>query len=59
MQETTITCDCCGAELNEIPVEELSGVLGENRKIELDDLCAGCCDDIWEAIENIKIRRKI
>ena len=59
MEKTTITCCCCGVELNELPEEELSGNLGENRQVEFDDLCAGCCDDIWEAIENIKIRRKI
>ncbi|MCK5235799.1 MAG: hypothetical protein KAR06_02345 [Deltaproteobacteria bacterium] len=58
MEKTTITCCCCGTELKEVPVAELSGNLGENMQVELDDLCPGCCEDIWEAIENIKITRK-
>lgn len=66
MQTTTVTCDCCG---NDIEGEEtdfnLSACLAqdtkeamEEREIDLEDLCIGCANALYEAIKPILLRRQ-
>ena len=66
MQTTTVTCDCCG---NDIEGEEsdfnLSACLAQDtkeameaREIDLEDLCVGCANALYEAIKPILLRRQ-
>lgn len=67
MQETTITCDCCGKEMEEENHFELKGVLSqegaskeidESKTLDLEDLCEPCASAIFEAIDKVHQRMR-
>jgi hypothetical protein len=68
MEKTILVCDCCGIELDGQNDYELQGVLvregvpnitpvDESQTIDIDDLCALCASLIYEAINNVMIRK--
>ena len=67
MQTNNVICDCCGIDIEGEETEfNLSACLAqdiakeemEEREIDLEDLCVGCANALYEAIKPILLRRQ-
>ena len=60
MQTTTITCDCCGNEMEEPNDSVLEGLLVDAmvNPIEMEDLCEPCSEALADAINTVLLRRQ-
>ena len=67
MEKTNLLCDCCGHDIEEEETDlNLSACLMqdigkeemEEREIDLEDLCVGCANALYEAIKPILLRRQ-
>ena len=64
MQTNNVICDCCGKPVEEYNGADLTGTLitrdapDDVKEIELEDLCIGCSDALWDAIKTLLLRRQ-
>ncbi|MCK5611425.1 hypothetical protein KAR91_56665 [Candidatus Pacearchaeota archaeon] len=67
MQTTTITCDCCGCEMEEPSELGLTGLLivpstvddvDAAEGLEFEDICHKCAIALDDAINDVMLRRQ-